>query len=74
MQTRKGSLLESVVNVAIGYGVALLSQIVVFPIVGVQASLKQNVTTGLFFTGISVLRSYTVRRLFNRLKLFTVPR
>jgi len=66
MQTKTQSLIESIANVAIGYGVAVLSQIIVFPIVGVEASVKQNLTIGVWFTAISLVRSYLVRRAFNR--------
>lgn len=66
-QSRTHSAIESVTNVAIGYGVALAGQIVVFPIVGVQASMSQNLVIGAAFTAISLVRSYVVRRVFNRL-------
>ena len=42
MQSRLQSLIESASNIAIGYGVALASQILVFPLFGIKASLKQN--------------------------------
>jgi hypothetical protein len=67
MQAKKHSLLESITNIAIGYGVALLSQIIVFPLVGVKANIGQNITIGIIFTGVSLIRSYVLRRLFNSL-------
>ena len=66
MQTKKHSFYESCVNVAIGYTVAVLSQVVVFPLVGVKASLNQNLKIGLYFTVISLLRTYLIRRWFNK--------
>ncbi len=66
MQSKKDSLKESITNVIIGYVVALVSQIVVFPIVGVDASINQNLMIGIYFTIISLLRSYLVRRYFNK--------
>lgn len=65
-QSRAHSLAESIANIAIGYSVALAGQLVVFPLVGVQASLGQNLTIGAAFTAISLIRSYAVRRIFNR--------
>lgn len=65
-QTRLHSAIESVTNVTIGYGVALAGQPVVFPLVGVAANMGQNLVIGAAFTGISLARSYAVRRLFNR--------
>ena len=64
-QKKRHSLAESVLNVAIGFGVALLAQIVVFPIFGMQVSLSDNLAIGAIFTIISIVRSYFVRRLFN---------
>lgn len=66
MQSKKDSLKESITNVIIGYVVALVSQIIVFPIVGVAASIDQNLMIGIYFTIISLLRSYLVRRYFNK--------
>ncbi len=65
-QSRLHSAIESGTNVAIGYGVALAGQIVVFPLVGVEASMSQNLVIGAAFTVISLARSYVVRRVFNR--------
>ena len=67
MQLKRHSLLESIVNVAVGYFVALLSQIIIFPIFGMKVSLRDNVLIGVFFTVISIVRSYLLRRLFNKL-------
>jgi hypothetical protein len=67
MQLKRHSLLESVVNVVVGYGVALLSQLIIFPVFGLKVSLRDNVLIGVFFTIISIIRSYLLRRLFNKL-------
>ena len=64
-QTRLESLLESIVNILIGYGVALLSQILIFPLFGIIASLSTNLWIGAWFTVISLIRSYIIRRWFN---------
>jgi len=67
-QSRKYSLIESITNVCIGYGIALLSQIIVFPFFNIQVSIKENIYIGLWFTGISILRSFVLRRAFNSIK------
>jgi hypothetical protein len=51
-------------NVAVGYAIAVLTQILVFPIFGLQVSLSDNLTIGAAFTAISLTRSYVLRRLF----------
>ena len=65
-QPRRWSALESVANVAIGYGVALVAQLAIFPIYGLHPRIGQNLAIGLWFTGVSLARSYAIRRLFNR--------
>ena len=64
-QTRLGSLIEAGMNILIGYGVALVSQIVVFPWFGIHVPLSTNLWIGLWFTVISLVRSYIIRRWFN---------
>ena len=66
MQTSWMSLVESSANVVVGYGLAVLTQILVFPIFGLQASVGENLLIGGVFTAISVIRSFALRRLFNR--------
>lgn len=67
MQTRSQSMIESVANVAIGYFVAIGAQMVIFPAMGIRVELKDNLIIGLFFTAVSIARSYAVRRIFNKL-------
>lgn len=66
MQSRLHSLIESVTNVAIGYTVALASQLAVFPMFDIHVPLSDNLAIGAWFTAISIVRSYLVRRFFNR--------
>ncbi len=66
-QSRTLSAVESVANVAIGYGVAVASQIIILPMFGVHLPLADNLAIGAWFTAISLVRSYAVRRLFNAL-------
>jgi len=65
MQSRIGSFIESIVNIAIGYGVAVGSQLVIFPLFGINITLSDNLAIGAWFTVISLIRSYVVRRAFN---------
>lgn len=68
-QTRKASLAEALLNVAIGYGIALLSQIIVFPWFGIRIGLAENIAIGLIFTVISIVRSFALRRFFEALRV-----
>jgi hypothetical protein len=65
-QSKFTSLIESATNILIGYWCAVLTQLIVFPIMGVDVSLNKNLMIGLVFTLISLLRSYVIRRVFNR--------
>jgi hypothetical protein len=67
-QSRFHSALESVVNVLIGYGVAVASQLFVFPMFAIDIPLSSNLQIGAWFTAISLVRSFAVRRLFNSIK------
>jgi hypothetical protein len=66
MQTKKGSIFEAFINILIGYGINLGAQIIIFPMFGIHIPLSSNIGIGLAFTGISLTRSYLIRRLFNR--------
>ena len=64
-QTKLQSLIESITNILIGYLVALASQLAIFPIFGINIPLSDNLLIGFWFTAISLVRSYVVRRYFN---------
>jgi hypothetical protein len=67
-QPRRMSLIEAITNVAVGYALAVGTQIAVFPWFGLHPSFGQNLTIGAFFVGISLIRSYALRRLFEHCK------
>jgi hypothetical protein len=65
MQPRWLSFMEAVTNIVVGYAFAVLTQIIVFPMFGLHASLRENLLIGCFFVGVSLIRSFAIRRLFN---------
>ena len=67
-QSRQMSLVEAVTNVAVGYALAVATQIVVFPWFGLQASLGENLALGGVFTVISLIRGYALRRMFEAIR------
>jgi hypothetical protein len=67
-QTRKMSLVESLANVALGYGISVLANIVVLPAFGFPVSTREAALMGLVFTVISLVRSFALRRLFEALR------
>ncbi|WP_324754009.1 DUF7220 family protein [Roseovarius sp. Pro17] len=66
-QTRILSALEAATNVILGWIVAMTTQLLVFPVIGLQVMLWQNLALSSVFTAVSFLRSYVLRRLFMRL-------
>ena len=68
-QSRSMSLVESIANVVVGFGIAVLTQIAVFPIFGLQVSLADNLVIGLVFTAVSIARSFALRRVFEELRV-----
>ncbi|WP_108483934.1 DUF7220 family protein [Oceaniglobus ichthyenteri] len=68
-QSRLMSLVESVVNVIVGYGVAVVTQILIFPIFGLHTTLAQNLKMGAIFSFVSIARSFVLRRLFERIRV-----
>ena len=74
MQTKTDSILEALTNIAIGAGIALLAQIIWFPIIGKDFTLADNLMTTAFFTLVSFVRSYGIRRLFNGRSIYQIIR
>lgn len=67
MQSKKLSLIESVVNTGSSFIVGILTQIAIFPFYGLKVSFLANISMTLIFSLTSFVRSYIVRRIFNRL-------
>ena len=66
-QGRSLSALEAAANVILGGIVALITQALIFPVIGLQVMLWQNLVLSGVFTTISFLRNHALRRLFVRL-------
>jgi hypothetical protein len=67
-QSRRMSLVEAITNVVVGFGVALLTQIIVFPLLDLAVSLGENLAIGGLFTLASIARSYALRRVFEAIR------
>lgn len=68
MQSRLMSLVESLANVIVGYGLAVATQLMVFPWFGLPAGLDDALVIGAIFTVVSILRSFSLRRLFEAIR------
>jgi hypothetical protein len=65
-QSKRDSLIESIVQTVVGLGVSVALQAVLYPIMGIPVTFRQNlIITAVFFMA-SLLRGYLLRRLFNK--------
>lgn len=64
-QSRIASGIEALVNVVVGFSVALGSQYLIFPFFGIHLPLASHLWITIWFTVISIIRSYLLRRYFN---------
>jgi len=63
-QSRLMSLVEALANVLVGYLLAVATQLLVFPLFGLEARLRQSLGVGATFTLASLVRGYLLRRAF----------
>ena len=68
-QSRVMSFFEAATNVVVGYVLAILTQLAVFPLFGIEASLSEHLAIGAAFVMISLARGYILRRLFERIRV-----
>jgi len=68
-QSRKMSFAEALTNVAVGLAFALVVQTAIFPIFGISISATDNLLIATIFTAVSLVRSFTLRRLFEMLRV-----
>jgi hypothetical protein len=64
-QSKRGSAIETITSTVIGYSVAVISQVAIFPAYGIDLPLDSNMVIAAWFTIISLVRGYWVRRIFN---------
>ena len=67
MQSKRHSFIEAILNVTIGYLVAVMANYVVLPWWGFEVSVRDSMEIGVVFMLIALARSYILRRVFNRI-------
>ncbi len=65
-QSRRASAFEAVLNVAIGYVLAVTAQGFIFHLFGLNVGPVEHLGIAACFTAVSLVRSYALRRVFNR--------
>lgn len=68
-QSKLHSVIESIINILIGFGFGLAGQILIYPLYGMEVSIAVNIQISIWFTAISFLRSYLIRRWFNKIMI-----
>lgn len=63
------SFCEAIANVAVGYGVAVVTQILIFPLFGLHTTLAQNLKMGAVFTVVSIALLFALRRVFEAIRV-----
>jgi len=61
-------ILESIIDVGSGFILAILIQLLVFPLFGFTPSIAENIQIAMIFTVVSMIRSALWRRYFRRRK------
>ena len=74
MQSKLDSLIEASINTFLGFVIAFISQLVFFPIVGIEVTLGQNFILTVLFTLVSIIRNYVIRRYFNKKSQLKIQR
>lgn len=67
-QSRRMSMVEAVANVVIGYGIAVATQVAMFPLFGIHIALADDLAIGVIFAIVSLVRGFMLRRLFEMLR------
>ena len=60
--------IEAATNVIVGYVLAIVTQLAVFPLFGIEAAFGEHFAIGMAFVGVSLARGYLLRRLFERIR------
>ena len=65
-QSKLESVIEAGLNAVAGYMIAIAAQMTILPAYGVDLTIPTHFLLGLWMTAISMIRSFLLRRYFNR--------
>jgi len=66
-QTKKQSIIEVIANTLVGFIISVIVSVFLFPMMGIPVTFGENLGITLIFTVISLIRSFVMRRIFNKL-------
>lgn len=67
-QTRRASAVETLTNIAVGYGIQTYALFLLAPAFGFHISLGDSALFGILMTGLSMARQFLLRRFFEALR------
>ena len=67
-QSRSASFFEALTSTVLGFIMSVWVQRLLFPALGHDLGYAENLVVASVFTAASIMRGYTVRRLFNALR------
>jgi len=67
MQSKKQSVIEAITNTVVGLGFSFAIQITIYPLLGIDVTVKQNLLITFMFFIASIFRGYLLRRFFTRI-------
>jgi len=73
-QSKKKSAIETTVNTVVGLIVSFCIQLIMYPLMGIEVTVSQNLFILFIFISASWIRSYFIRRLFNSKISFDVSK
>lgn len=66
-QSKGMSFIEAIISTAIGFVVSFIANTFIFWFISIPITLMTNLSMVVFFTVVSVIRGYFVRRMFNEI-------
>jgi hypothetical protein len=65
-QSKMDSWMEAITNTVVGFVVSIAANALILPaLFGMELSFAHNILCALAFTGVSIIRQYVLRRIFN---------
>jgi hypothetical protein len=65
-QPNSHSAIEAITNTVVGFLLSILAQYLVYPFYNIPFTFEMTLEIAIIFTALSLLRSYFLRRLFNK--------
>lgn len=65
-QSVRDSMLETWTNIAVGFTINYIANLVILPLAGFDITITDNFLIGVIYTFVSIVRQYNIRRIYNK--------